>query len=158
MYYTKEGMTLNDMRLKDGRHPTELYIKTLDKIEGIQETQKGFNQQLGNDVKPSGPVKVKETLVTVAEETMIGPRSGTLEGVFETVDILVSDYARESDVIKKLLDIAYTDYSTILHSINVMIFSLVFTSYSNFPRDDARVLGLSGLFLNCQHQNRTRSK
>ncbi len=40
---------------------------------------------------------------------------------------------------------AYTDYSTILHSINVMVFALVFTSYSNFTQDDARVLGLSAL-------------
>jgi HD-GYP domain-containing protein (c-di-GMP phosphodiesterase class II) len=143
--YKKRGVTLNEMRIQDGRHPAELHIKISDKIEGIQEAQKGFNKQLGNDVKSGDPVKVKETLVTVVEETLLEPRSGSLEGVSETVDILLSDYAGESDVIQNLLDIAYTDYSTILHSINVMVFALVFTSYSNFSRDDAKVLGLSAL-------------
>jgi HD-GYP domain-containing protein (c-di-GMP phosphodiesterase class II) len=143
--YKQAEITLSDMRLRDQRHPTEFYINHKDKIKAIQEAQEGFNQQLEKDVKSGNPAKVKETLVTVVEETLLEPRSGSLEGVSETVDILVSDYAKESDVIKNLIDMSYTDYSTVLHSINVMVFSLAFAFNAQYGEDSAKVLGLSAL-------------
>ncbi len=143
--YKKEEMTLSDMHIKDKRHPPELYIRSSDKIKGIQESQRGFNRKLKNDVQSGNPEKVKETLVTVVEETLLEPRSGSLEGASETVNVLVSDYAKESNVIKNLLDMSHTDYSTVLHSINVMIFALAFAFETNYSRIDAKMLGLSAL-------------
>ncbi len=95
--YKQSGMTLHDMRIEEGMHPSELYIKYNEKIRGIQEAQKGFNRQLKIDIKSGNTTKVKETLVTVVEETLTEPRSGSLEGVSETVSTLVSDYSKESD-------------------------------------------------------------
>ncbi len=83
--YKQTGMTLRDMRIDEERHPSELYIKYNEKIRGIQEAQKGFNRQLKIDVKSGNSTKVKETLVTVVEETLTEPRSGSLEGVSATV-------------------------------------------------------------------------
>ena len=143
--YKRAGMTLRDMRIEEKRHPSELYIKHKDKIRGIQEAQKGFNRQLKTDVRSGNPTKVKETLVTVVEETLTEPRSGSLEGVSETVGTLVSDYSRESDVVRNLIDLSYTDYSTVLHSINVMAFTLGFAFYTNYSQADAKALGLSAL-------------
>ena len=138
--YKRAGMTLRDMRIEEKRHPSELYIKHKDKIRGIQEAQKGFNRQLKTDVRSGNPTKVKETLVTVVEETLTEPRSGSLEGVSETVGTLVSDYSRESDVVRNLIDLSYTDYSTVLHSINVMAFTLGFAFYTNYSQADAKAL------------------
>lgn len=143
--YKKEEMTLSDMRIKDKRHPPELYIRASDKIKGLQEAQRGFNRTLKSDVRSGNPDKVKETLVAVVEETLLQPRSGSLEGTSETVNILVSDYAKESDVIKNLIDMSHTDYSTVLHSINVMAFALAFAFENNYSRIDAKMLGLSAL-------------
>lgn len=143
--YKPTGTTLGEMRVSEKRHPDVLFIKQADKLQGIQEAQKGFNKQLEIDVKSKDPAKVKETLVAVVEETLTEPRSGSLEGVSETVNILVSDYAKESDVVKNLIDMSYKDYSTILHSINVMAFVLGFASYIGFSRDESKIIGLGAL-------------
>lgn len=143
--YKKAGVTLNDMRIDQARHPKVLYIRQMDKLKGIQEAQKGFNKKLETDVKSNNPAKVKETLVTVVEETLAEPRSGSLEGVSETVNILVSDYSKESDVVKNLVDMSYKDYSTILHSINVMAFVLGYAFHMKYSKAEAKILGLCAL-------------
>ena len=143
--YKPAGMTLHDMRIQEAMHPSELYIKQGDKIRGIQEAQKGFNTILKSDVESGNPEKVKETVVTIVEETLTEPRAGSLEGVSDTVGILVSDYSKNADVVKQLIDMSYTDYSTILHSINVMAFALGYAFFLNFSQAEAKVLGLSAL-------------
>jgi len=144
--YKPPGISLGDMRVSEGRHPDELFMKNIHRIRGIQEAQKVFNRQLEADVKSGNPEKVKETVVTIVEETLTEPRAGSLEGVSDTVDILVCECLDEMDVIKKLIDISSTNgYSTVLHSINVMAFSLAFASYYRYSEDDAKNLGLCAL-------------
>jgi len=143
--YKPPGITMGEMRVSEGRLPKVLYINQADKIEGIQEAQKYFNKQLETDVNSGDPIKIKETLVTVVEETLTEPISGSLEGVSETVDILISDYSKKSDVIKNLIDTSYKNYSTALHSINVMAFALNFASYIKSSKAETKVLALSGL-------------
>jgi len=92
------------MRINEGRFPEELYVKQADKLKGVQEAQKAFNKHLEDSVKSGNPEKVKEILVTMVEETLLEPRSGSLESISDTVSILVSDYSNESDVIKQLLN------------------------------------------------------
>jgi putative nucleotidyltransferase with HDIG domain len=143
--YKPAGKTLGDMRISDDRLPPELYMRKEDKLKGLQEAQKGFNKKLVSDVKSGDPTRVKETLVNIVEETLTEPRSGSLEGVTETVDIMVSDFSRESDVVKQLLHVSSTDYSTILHSINVMAFALGFAFHLKLPDSQAKILGLGAL-------------
>lgn len=143
--YKKAGMTLSDMRLDYGSHPDVLYISQADKLRGLREAQKGFNAELENYIKSDNPAKVRETVVNVVEETLTEPRSGGLEGISETVDILVGDYVKEGDVIKNLIDMTHTDYSIVLHSINVMAFALGFASYMRYSQDQTKELGLCAL-------------
>jgi len=79
------------------------------------------------------------------EETLTEPRSGSLEGVSDTVGILVSDCVKESDVIKSLIDMTHADYSIVLHSINVMAFALGFASHMDYSQEQAKELGLCAL-------------
>lgn len=133
------------MRVDAGRHPKKLYIKQSDKLTGLQEAQKGFNRKLEQDVQSGDPVKVRETLVNVVEETLTEPRSGSLEGVSDTVGVLVSDYSKESDVVKNLIDLSSKDYSSTLHSINVMAMALAYAQYTQAPPEEAKTMGLCGL-------------
>jgi len=143
--YKPGGKTLSDMRISEERLPVELYMKHEDKLKGLQEAQRGFNRQLQNNVKSGDPAQVKSTLISIVEETLMEPRSGSLEGVSETMDILISDYAGESDVIKQLLFVSSTDYSTVIHSINVMAFALAFASHAHLSTAQTKVLGISAL-------------
>ena len=143
--YKPPGITLGEMRISEGLHPDVLFIRPTDKLRGLQEAQKAFNNQLDIYVKSGNPEKVKEMLVTIVEETLMEPRSGSLEGVSDTVSILVGDYSKETDIIRQLTDISSTDYSTVLHSINVMAFTLAFALYHNFSQSDTKSLGLAAL-------------
>lgn len=142
--YKPPGITLGEMRLSEGLYPETLYISKGDKISGIQEAQKAFNRKLEADIQSGSPGKIKETLTAIMEETLTEPRSGSLEGVSETVDIL-TEYTAESDVIKNLLAVSTTDYSTILHSINVMTFALGFGVSLKYSQSELKTLGLAAL-------------
>ncbi len=142
--YKPSGITLGEMRMSEGLHPEMLYISKGDKIRGIHETQKAFNSKLESDIQSGSPEKIKETLAVIMEETLTEPRSGSLEGVSETMDIL-TEYTAESDVIKNLLAVSTTDYSTILHPINVMTFALGFGVSLNYSQTELKMLGLAAL-------------
>ncbi len=114
--YKSSGITLFDMRIEEGLYPEKLYIKQDDKIKGIQEVQKVFNQQLKKDIRSNNPEKVKETLLNIMEETLTEPKSGSLEGMSETMNIIVNEYTEHYDVMKNLLDVTSKDYTTVLHS------------------------------------------
>ena len=79
--YKNVGTTLNEMRVDEGRHPEKLYIKQSDKIEGIQEVQKVFNRKLRQDIQSGNPKEMRETIVSIMEETLTEPRSGSIEGL-----------------------------------------------------------------------------
>jgi len=143
--YKPSGMTLNDMRISEGLHPNKLYIKQTDKVAGIQEVQKVFNKQLKENIKSNNPEKVKETVVSIVEETLTEPRSGSLEGVSDTVNILVDEYTQEHDVIKNLFDVSSKDYTTALHSINVMALVLSYAVYEDFALSQQKTMGLCAL-------------
>jgi putative nucleotidyltransferase with HDIG domain len=143
--YKAHGKTLDDMRVNEERHPNILYILKKDKLKGIQEAQKGFNKKLKGNIQSGSKEEIKETLVTIMEETLAEPRSGSLEGVSETIDILISDYSRESKVIENLLKVSSKDYTTVLHSINVMALALGFAAYVNFDLYEMKIFGLSAL-------------
>ena len=143
--YKSAGVTIKDMRINEKRLPAELYIKKKDKIKSIQEAQKGFNRQLGLNIKLENPAKVKEILVTIMQETFEEPRSGSLEGISDTINILISADSRQFDVVKQLLKISFIDYTTVLHSINVMAFSLVYAFYTQMDIHQTKSLGLSAL-------------
>ena len=143
--YKPSGKVLHDMRIKEGLHPDKLYIKQSDKIAGIQEVQKVFNQQLKEDIQSNNPEKIKETVVNIMEETLTEPRSGSLEGVSDTVNILVDEYTQQHDVINNLWDVSSKDYTTVLHSINVMALVLGYAAYANYSLPQKKILGLCAL-------------
>lgn len=143
--YKPYGKTIEEVRVENKRVPDKLYIKQEDKIRSIQEIQKVFNRQLSEDIRSNNSEKVKETLVNIVEETLAEPRGGSLEGVSETVNILVSEYTKETDVIKNLLIVSKQDYSTVIHSINVMALVLGYATFIDCSLYEKKILGLCAL-------------
>ena len=47
--------------------------------------------------------------MNIVKETFDEPRSGSIKGLYKTVNILVSDFAQESNVIRNLLFISHND-------------------------------------------------
>ncbi|MGD8980776.1 MAG: HD domain-containing phosphohydrolase [Desulfobacterales bacterium] len=143
--YKPSGMTLNDMRVAEELHPKKLFIKQTDKIAGIQEVQVVFNQQLKENIQSNNPEKIRETVVKIVEETLTEPRSGSLEGVSDTVNILVDEYTKDKDVITNLVEISAKDYTTALHSFNVMALVLGYSAHEDYPPFQQKLMGLCAL-------------
>lgn len=143
--YKRSGIRLSDMRLDHGTHPELLYLRKTDRLQGLQEAQKGFNAELKNYIQSDNTAKIKETVVTVVEETLAEPRSGSLEGIADTISLLASDYVKQGDVVKTLVNMTHADYSIVLHSINVMAFALAFAVHMGYSKDQTKILGLSAL-------------
>jgi putative nucleotidyltransferase with HDIG domain len=133
------------MRVEDGQIPRRLYIRHTDKLRSIHEVQRAFNRQLETHIRSGEPQRVKNILVEIVEETFTEPRSGSVEGLSETVNILVSDYARETNILKGILSLSQNDYTSVLHSVNVMALAISYASHANFPHTEKRILGLSAL-------------
>jgi HD-GYP domain-containing protein (c-di-GMP phosphodiesterase class II) len=143
--YKPPGKSVTDMRLNQERHPTELYIHQKDRITAIKELQKGFNRKIAKSIKTGNVMEVKSTLCNLVEETLTEPRSGTLKALPETVDTLVSGYSKSPEIIKTFASISFKDYTTVIHSVNVMALTLGFCFHSKLSLHETKRLGLSAL-------------
>jgi len=142
--YKPAGASLSDIRLTEQRHPP-LYIQDTDRITAIQEIQKEFNKHIAESINTGNAFRVKATLCDLVEETLAEPRSGTLQALPQTIDALIAGYSEHPGIIKTFASISFKDYTTVIHSINVMALTLGFCFHSNFPIQKTRKLGLSAL-------------
>jgi HD-GYP domain-containing protein (c-di-GMP phosphodiesterase class II) len=142
--YKPAGTSLSEMRINQQRHPP-LYILEADRIAGIREIQREFNKHIAESIKTGNAFKVKATLCDLVEETLSEPRSGTLQALPQTVDSLIAGYSEHPEIMKTFASISFKDYTTVIHSVNVMALTLGFCFYSNFPIQKTKKLGLSAL-------------
>ena len=143
--YKPAGKALSEMRIEGGQMPSRLYIKHTDKLRSIHEVQRAFNRRLEDNIRSGDPHGVKSILVDIVEETFSEPRSGSLEGLSETVNILVADDARQTDILRSILGLSQNDYTSALHSVNVMALTIGFAIHADLTDTEKKVLGLSAL-------------
>ncbi len=143
--YKPAGITLREMRIKENLVPNRLFIKQKSRIDAIQEVQKGLNEELRNSIKLNKLSRVKNILQNTLAVTLDEPISGSLEGIKSTVNIIVNEYTTNFQVIRSLLDLSVRDYTTVLHSVNVMALTLSFASYVNYESTHRKILGLCAL-------------
>ena len=142
--YKPAGLRIAELRINEQRHPA-LYIEQHDRIVAIKELQKGFNRHINESIKTGNTVSVKTTLCDLVEETLAEPRAGTLQVLPETVDMLVSGYSQHPEILRAFASMSFKDYTTVIHSVNVMALTLGFCFYSNIPLKETKKLGLSAL-------------
>jgi HD-GYP domain-containing protein (c-di-GMP phosphodiesterase class II) len=142
--YKPPGTNLAEMRISQKRHPS-LYIQEKDRLTAITEIQKEFNRHIADSIETGNVINVKATLCDLVEETLAEPRSGTLHTLPEVVDSLISGYSEHPDILKTFASISFKDYSTVIHSVNVMALTLGFCFYSNFSLPKTKKMGLGAL-------------
>ena len=142
--YKPAGTMLAEMRIHQQRHP-DLYIQDKDRIVAIREIQKGFNQHIADSIHTGNALKVKATLCDLVEETLAEPRSGTLQALPQTIDSLIAGYSKHPEILKAFASISFKDYTTVIHSVNVMALTLGFCIHSNFSMQKTKKMGLGAL-------------
>ncbi len=89
--YKPAGITLKEMRIKKKLLPKKLYIKQKSKVDAIKEVQKGYNKELKESIKRNDLNSIRSILHNIVEVTFEEPISGSLEGIRNTVNILVNE-------------------------------------------------------------------
>jgi len=143
--YKPSGINLKEMRVKENLIPHELYLKRTDKAKGMREVQKAFNKQLQDDITSNNLEKVKTTLVNLVDEMFSEPSSGVLEGLSNTVSIIVGEYTKDPEIIKNFWRISDKDYTTALHSVNVMALAIRYAISRRYNKSKTKLLGLCAL-------------
>lgn len=142
--YKPEGMKFDDKGL-DTKYIDDLYIKPKDKIKCLRAAQKGFSAGLIDNIVRQDTVTVKNELVNLVDETLSQPRSGGLETAPGLIDNIISGYSSQPDVVKNLARISFTDYTTTIHSINVMALTIGYCFYNHMTEKETRQYGLAAL-------------
>ena len=146
--YKPAGMSFTDEALASKPYLGNLYIRPEDKLRALREAQRGFSTDLANRAITSDPEQLallKRDLTIIVDETLAEPRSGGLQVLPGIVTDIVDAYSDQPTVIKQLARISHTDYTTAIHSINVMALTVGYSYYTNRPVDETRSLGLSAL-------------
>ncbi len=131
-------------RISNNRLPSCLYVHAKDKAMWLRELQKGLNIRLRSDLKSDNPAMVKSTLVTLADEIIKEPGE-CIENTVTTLDIIFDEYLRNRSVIDSLVHVIAKDYSTAVHSVNVMALTLRFSLFCNMEEAEAKKMGLAAL-------------
>jgi putative nucleotidyltransferase with HDIG domain len=143
--YKPVDVTLSEMRIRERLHPEKLYIKRKNKIEAIQEVQTEYNREIKRCIKENDLVKVRDVVQSIVQTTLDEPVTGSLEGISTTVNILVGEVAKNRDIVKVLFDLTSKDYTTTIHSVNVMALALGYANHVNFEKQKKKILGISAL-------------
>jgi putative nucleotidyltransferase with HDIG domain len=143
--YKPSGMNLKEMRVKEKLIPRELYLKKTDKAKGMRDVQKAFNKQLQEDINSNNLKNVKKTVVNIVDEMFSEPTSGVLEGLSNTVNIIVGEYTKDPEIITNFWRISDKDYTTALHSVNVMALAIRYAISRRYNKTRTKLLGLCAL-------------
>ncbi len=142
--YKSEKVKLGRERYDD-KHLPALFIHKKDKTRTVAEIQKALNIALYDQIRTKGLNRVRKVLNEVVEEALMNPTEGGLDHLPETIELLFDAYAKETQTLKLLADMASRKGALAEHSINVMIFAMNLSIYTGFSNDDARLLSLSAL-------------
>jgi putative nucleotidyltransferase with HDIG domain len=143
--YKPVGVTLSEMRIREQMHPKKLFIKRKNKIEAIQEVQNEYNREIKKCIKENNLIKVKNMVQSMVQMTLEEPVTGSLEGVGTTVNILVREVTNNHEIVKVLFDLTSKDYTTTIHSVNVMALAIAYAEYVKLDKHKKKVLGISAL-------------
>ena len=142
--YKPPGVEISEVRISQGLHP-QLYIQQSDRMAAAAEAQRGFNVEIARSIETGDVSAVKASLCSLVAETLAEPRAGMLRALPGTMDVLVSGYSKQPSILRTFATISNKDYSTVIHSVNVMALTLGYCFYSGLSLRETKRLGLSAL-------------
>jgi HD-GYP domain-containing protein (c-di-GMP phosphodiesterase class II) len=142
--YKPKGKTISSLRMIAENLPESLYVSLSDKTHFITSKQKSYNKKLKYVLKKN-PLESKKLLSRVLDITASTPEPEVFGQMKETIDLVLEEYLSDSSVVKRLIEVTTRDFSTSVHSVNVMLYCLRFARQCNFAYKDLKLFGLMGL-------------
>ncbi|MCD4829012.1 MAG: HD domain-containing protein [Candidatus Cloacimonetes bacterium] len=142
--YKKPGEIISQHRLDTERIP-RLFILTEDRESAAVEIQTSFNRILDESLGAGDVKTVHNCLVGIAVETLNEPRSGTMRQARRSVALLTRASTRDPAILKQITNLYHLDYTTALHSVNVMTLTLGFAHKVGYGWRRTLEFGLAAL-------------
>jgi len=142
--YKPKGKTISGLRMIADNLPESLYISLSDKTHYITSKQKKYNKKLKYVLK-TNPLESKKLLSQVLDISSSTPETEVFDQMKETIDLVLEEYLTDSTVVKRLIEVTMKDFSTSVHSVNVMLYCLRYARQCNFAYKDLKIFGLMGL-------------
>ncbi|MBU1340403.1 MAG: HD domain-containing protein [Proteobacteria bacterium] len=142
--YKEGGKGFDSDRLKNNKHP-KLYIAAKDKTAALTELSKTLNINFAKSVASKGLKQVKEALCSIVEEALTPHQSKVLDGMPETIDILLNGYDKDKKTLKYLTQIAGNSSLIVEHTINVAALTLQYCFFHGFEEKKIKELTLCAL-------------
>lgn len=142
--YKRAGISIRKIVLERERHPP-LFIHENDRAACLFMLQTRLSSRIDSSIASGNAGEIKQMLVEYVEEALADPRSGTLKTLPETTDMLISRFSRSPSILKAIASMASKDYTTIVHSVNVMAFTMGYCFRHGYPERETRVFSLAAL-------------
>ena len=142
--YKPKGKSISSLRMIAENLPESLYVSLSDKTHFITSKQKSYNQNLKYILKKN-PLESKKLLSRVLDIAATTPEPEVFDQMKDTIDLVLEEYLSDSSVVKRLIEVSTKDFSTSVHSVNVMLYCLRFARQCNFAYKDLKLFGLMGL-------------
>ncbi|MDC7125151.1 MAG: HD domain-containing protein [Spirochaetales bacterium] len=143
--YKPAGMSISDQSLQRKYSIDEFFIHPDNRLESIDAAQKGFSKDLIEQIQTKDAGKLKDSLVDLVEETLAAPRAGGISSIPKTVNALVNNFSEKPSVIKNFTKISFSDYTTALHSVNVMALTISYCYFIGLSETETQEMGLAAL-------------
>ncbi len=144
LLYKSAGKTIPEVHTQHAHHPN-LYINSQDRVSAITELQETFSAHLKDIIGGDNPQEIKETLVKLVDETLREPRAGVLKILPGTISMVVEQFSTNRDVMRSLMYLSDSDYTTAIHAVNVMALTISYCDYTNLSTDESSDLALMAL-------------
>lgn len=145
LLYKPAGMSFSDKSLERKIFIDQFYIKEEDRHRSIELAQKGFNHNLLSHIREKDITEIKSSLVSIVDETLTEPRGGGLGELPQTVNLLVEGYSTQPEILKAFARISFKDYTTAIHSINVMALTMRYCFFTMRTMEETSRFGLAAL-------------
>jgi len=142
--YKPKGRPIETIRVLNEKLPESLYVSLSDKTHFITSTQKRYNKKLKYTLK-TNPYKSKQLMSQVLDIGSINPDPIVFDQMKETIDLVLEEYLADSNIVKRLIDVTTKDFSTSIHSVNVMLYCLRYARACGFSYRNLKFFGLMGL-------------
>ncbi len=142
--YKPKGRSIDTIRILNETLPETLYVSISDKTHYITSKQKRYNKKLKYFLKRN-PRESKRLLSRVLDISAASPEPEVFDEMKETIDLVLEEYLADSNVVKRLIEVTTKDFSTSVHSVNVMLYCLSYARECGFSYYDLKIFGLMGL-------------
>ena len=142
--YKPKGKAISDLRLISDNLPKTLYVSLSDKTHLITSKQKSYNKKLKYVLKKN-PAESKKLMSRILDISASSPDPEVFGQMKETIDLVLEEYLADANVVKRLIEVTTKDFSTSVHSVNVMLYCLRYARQHNFAYKDLKLFGLMGL-------------